>query len=320
MKSNAIITLDATMKKILQILDNVAPSKAAVLITGESGTGKELLARYLHAKSPRAERKMIAVNCAAVPEGLMESELFGHEKGAFTGAIQSKPGKFELANKSTLLLDEIGEMPLLLQTKLLRALQENEIERVGGKSTLPVDVRIVAATNKDLKQLVKKGMFREDLFYRLNVIPVHIPPLRNRVSDLKMLTHHFVESACILNGMSIKKISGDALEKIMKWGWPGNVRELQNIIERAVLLCASDEIDENHLEINSEGFDIKSLPFTPGMTLDEVEKFLILKTLEFTEENRTHAAKILGISIRTLRNKLNEYSHKNKEQDYEQSV
>lgn len=317
-KSNAIITSDPVLKKVLQILDNVAPSKASVLITGESGTGKELLARYLHAKSPRAERKLIAINCAAVPEGLMESELFGHERGSFTGAIQTKPGKFELANKSTILLDEIGEMPLLLQTKLLRALQENEIERVGGKTTLPIDVRIVAATNKDLKQMVKKGTFREDLFYRLNVIPVHIPPLRNRTTDLKMLTYHFVESACVINGVPIKKISDDALIKIMTWGWPGNVRELQNVIERAVLLCPSNEIAESHLEINSDSFDINSLPFTPGMTLEEVEKFLILKTLAFTDENRTHAAKILGISIRTLRNKLNEY--RTKEKDYEQSV
>lgn len=306
-KNNAILSEDPAMKHILQVIENVAPSKASVLITGESGTGKELLARYLHAKSPRAEKKLVAINCAAVPEGLIESELFGHERGSFTGAIQTKVGKFELAHKGTLFLDEIGELPLLLQSKILRALQENEIERVGGKETISVDVRVVAATNRDIKSLVRQGLFREDLYYRINVIPVHIPSLRNRLRDLNLLSTHFVESACVMNGLPIKKLSSASIEKIMQWGWPGNVRELSNVMERAVLLCASSEITPDFLDINSENFDFQNLPFTPGMSIEAAEKYLILKTLEFTHENRTHAAKILGISIRTLRNKLHQY-------------
>ncbi len=312
-KSNAILTVDPTMKRVLQIIENVAQSKASVMITGESGTGKELLARYLHAKSPRSDKKMIAINCAAVPEGLIESELFGHERGAFTGAIQTKIGKFEQAHKGTLFLDEIGELPLALQSKILRAVQENEIERVGGEEVIDVDVRIVCATNRDLKGLVKAGQFREDLFYRLNVIPVHIPSLRNRVGDLKVLATHFVESACIMNGTPIKTLTDESMDKIMQWGWPGNIRELSNVMERAVLLCPESQITPHHLDITIDPQMVQSLPFTPGVSLHEVEKYLILKTLEFTQENRTHAAKILGISIRTLRNKLNEYRKDTKE-------
>ncbi len=305
-ENHAILTLDPNMRKVLKIAENIAHSKASVLVTGESGTGKELLARFIHSKSPRALKRMVAINCAAVPEGLLESELFGHEKGAFTGAHQAKPGKFELAHQSTLLLDEMGELPLLLQSKLLRALQENEIERVGGREPIKVDVRIIATTNKDLKKLVQEGLFREDLFYRLNVIPVHVPPLRARPKDLILLARHFAEVASINNGVQPKQLTQDALNSLLMSQWPGNIRELQNVIERAILLSANDEITESDLNIDLDSGNA-DVPFTPGMSLGEAEKFLILKTLEFTSQNRTQAAKILGISIRTLRNKLSEY-------------
>lgn len=315
-QNHAILTLDPNMRKVLKVAENIAHSKASVLVTGESGTGKELLARYIHSKSPRALKRMVAINCAAVPEGLLESELFGHEKGSFTGAHQSKPGKFELAHQSTLLLDEMGELPLLLQSKLLRALQEGEIERVGGREPIKVDVRIIATTNKDLKKLVQQGLFREDLFYRLNVIPVHVPPLRARPKDLILLAKHFAEVASINNGVPAKQLTQDALNSLLMSQWPGNIRELHNSIERAVLLSQGSEITEDDLNIQMEpnGIDV---PFTPGMSLGEAEKFLILKTLEFTSQNRTQAAKLLGISIRTLRNKLSEYR---KDGEHEQTV
>lgn len=315
-QNHTILTLDPNMRKVLKVAENIAHSKASVLITGESGTGKELLARYVHSKSPRATKRIVAINCAAVPEGLLESELFGHEKGAFTGAHQSKPGKFELAHQSTLLLDEMGELPLLLQSKLLRALQEGEIERVGGREPIKVDVRIIATTNKDLKKLVQEGLFREDLYYRLNVIPVHIPPLRARPKDLILLAKHFVEVACINNGIQAKELSQEAVNHLLMSQWPGNIRELQNVIERTVLLSQNSIINENDLNIQIENKNM-DVPFTPGMTLGDAEKFLILKTLEFTSQNRTQAAKILGISIRTLRNKLSEYR---KDGEHEQTV
>lgn len=315
-QNHAILTLDPNMRKVLKVAENIAHSKASVLVTGESGTGKELLARYIHSKSPRAIKRMVAINCAAVPEGLLESELFGHEKGAFTGAHQSKPGKFELAHQSTLLLDEMGELPLLLQSKLLRALQEGEIERVGGREPIKVDVRIIATTNKDLKKLVQEGLFREDLYYRLNVIPVHIPPLRARPKDLICLAKHFAEVASINNGIQTKPLTQDALNSLLMSQWPGNIRELQNVIERAVLLSPNSEITESDLNIQLDSNNI-DVPFTPGMSLGEAEKFLILKTLEFTSQNRTQAAKLLGISIRTLRNKLSEYR---KDGEHEQTV
>ncbi len=303
--NQSILTADADMRKILKVAENIATSRASVLITGESGTGKELLARYIHSKSPRSQKRLVAINCAAVPEGLLESELFGHEKGSFTGAHQSKPGKFEIASGSTLLLDEMGELPLLLQSKLLRALQENEIERVGGREPIKVDVRIIATTNKDLKKLVQQGLFREDLYYRLNVIPVHIPPLRARPKDLILLAKHFTEHACVMNGLATKEISQEALNHLLIPQWPGNIRELQNTIERAVLLTQKNIIEIEDLNLQVESTSVA--PFSPGMTLMDAERFLIMKTLEYTEQNRTQAAKLLGISIRTLRNKLKEY-------------
>lgn len=301
-----IISADNKMKRILEIAENVASSRASVLITGESGTGKELLARYIHAKSPRANGPFVAVNCAAVPEGLLESELFGHEKGAFTGAIQTKIGKFELANEGVLLLDEMGELPLHLQSKLLRALQEGEIEKVGSNKTTKTNVRVIATTNRNLEQMVAEGRFREDLFYRLNVIPIQIPPLRLRIKDLEMLSQHFLETSCDKNGRNLKRFSPQAIEKIFKYEWPGNVRELENVIERTVLLTESDIIQDSDLSIVVK--EKKQNPILgPGMTVFEAEKLLILNTLEYTKNNKTHAAKLLGISVRTLRNKLHEY-------------
>lgn len=317
---NLIQSADLKMKKIFEVAENVAVSRASVLITGESGTGKELLARFIHAKSPRALRRFVAINCAAVPENLLESELFGYEKGAFTGADQRKIGKFELAHESTFLLDEISEMPLPLQAKLLRVLQENEIERLGGQSPVRVNVRIIATTNRSLEKMVKSGEFREDLFYRLNVIPLQVPSLRVRPLDIELLARQFVETSCAENGIPNKLLSVEALSKLQTHRWPGNVRELQNVIERSVLLCSGQEIQAEQILLseseNSTGTETEVPNLAPGMTVGEAERLLILKTLEFTNQNRTRAAEMLGISIRTLRNKLNEYKGIPNEQDF----
>lgn len=310
-----IQTADQEMKRILQLAENVAPSKATILICGESGTGKELLARFIHSKSPRASKRFVAVNCAAVPEGLLESELFGYEKGAFTGATQSKPGKFELAHESTFLLDEVSEMPLLLQAKLLRVIQEGEVERLGAKQPTKINVRLLATTNRDLQQMVKEGSFREDLYYRLNVIPLRIPALRERPKDITLLSRFFSEVSSLLNGTKAKSLTEDALTKLHAWNWPGNVRELENVIERSVLLCKEEAISSEQIFIN--GFEAglvkrvapQELQFQAGLTIAEMEKTLILQTLQHTGNNRTKAAQLLGISIRTLRNKLHEYNY-----------
>ncbi|MEK6554663.1 MAG: sigma-54 dependent transcriptional regulator, partial [Bdellovibrionota bacterium] len=296
------------MKKLLGMADNVATSRAAILIQGESGTGKELLARYIHTKSSRSSGTFVALNCAAVPEGLLESELFGHEKGSFTGAHQTKIGKFEMAHQGTFLLDEISELPLHLQTKILRVIQEGEVERVGGSKPIKVDVRLISASNKLLSEQVKKGLFRDDLFYRLNVIPLEIPPLRARPNDITLLAELFNEVSCKQNGLANKKLSPDSLKKLLNWRWPGNVRELQNVIERAVLLSPALIIEPADLHIENFA-DLRSDrdSLSVGMTVEEAEKRLIMKTLEYTHDNRTQAATLLGISIRTLRNKLNEY-------------
>ena len=296
------------MLRIYEVAESVATSRATILITGESGTGKELLARFIHGKSPRAARRFVAVNCAAVPEGLLESELFGYEKGAFTGADQRKIGKFEQANESTFLLDEISEMPLPLQAKMLRVLQEGEVERLGGAAPVKVNVRLVATTNRSLDKMVKAGLFREDLFYRLNVIPLQIPALRTRPLDIDSLAQHFVQFSCTENSLAPKRLSSDALEKMKSYGWPGNVRELQNVIERSVLLGSGQEISGQQILLPEEALNENGgHSFSPGMTVGEAERLLIMKTLEHTGENRTRAAEMLGISIRTLRNKLHEY-------------
>jgi two-component system response regulator FlrC len=307
-EKSVIQIADPKMQKIYEMAETVAVSRASVLITGDSGTGKELLARFIHAKSPRAVKRFVALNCAAVPEGLLESELFGFEKGAFTGADQRKLGKFEQAHESTFLLDEISEMSLPLQAKLLRVLQEGEVERLGGISPIKVSVRIIATTNRSLEKMVKEGTFREDLFYRLNVIPLNVPALRSRPLDIEMLARHFVATSCEENAIAAKFLSEKAMAKLKSYRWPGNVRELQNVIERSVLLCSGQEVSDEQIllpEIVEEAQT--QAPLSPGMTVGEAERLLIMKTLEFTGQNRTRAAEMLGISIRTLRNKLHEY-------------
>ncbi len=304
-----IITQDPEMRRLLSLANNIAPSRASVLICGESGTGKELLARFIHNRSPRAKNRFVAVNCAALPETLLESELFGYDKGAFTGANTSKPGKFELANNSTFLLDEITEMPILLQAKILRVIQEGEVERLGAKQPQKINVRLIATSNRNMAEMVKRGEFRADLYYRLNVIPLVIPPLKNRKRDIEVLAKFFLGVSGILNNKENKSLPRESIEKLISWNWPGNIRELENVIERSVLLSSSNLITPEEIHIN--GFEQqgqKTFEFTPGITLAEAEKQLILKTLEHTRQNRTRAAHILDISIRTLRNKLHQYN------------
>jgi two-component system, response regulator FlrC len=314
------------MQQVLKLADQVASSDASILITGESGVGKEVMARYLHEKSRRAQKPFISVNCAAIPDNLLESELFGHEKGAFTGAMARRIGKFEEANEGTLLLDEISEMDARLQAKLLRALQERVIDRVGGAKPVPVNIRVLATSNRNLAQAVKEGTFREDLLYRLNVINLAIPPLRDRPADIAALSDYFARKYSEANAIALKPISLEAKRRLQAHGWPGNVRELENAMHRAVLLSAGSEIDADAIRlpdgtplnpvapigmdyINRAAQAAESAARTfVGSTVAEVEQKLILDTLSHCLGNRTHAANILGISIRTLRNKLNEYS------------
>lgn len=322
--NHTLIYRSAAMKTMVQLAEQVAPSDANILITGESGTGKEVFARHIHQKSSRASKPFISVNCAAIPENLLESELFGHEKGAFTGAVARRIGKFEEANHGTLLLDEISEMDFRLQAKLLRAIQEQEIDRVGGKTPVKVNLRILATSNRDLPEEVKKGNFREDLYFRLNVINLCLPPLRERKEDITPLAEHFVKKYSEANGLPVRPLDDTAIRKLEQYEWPGNVRELENTLHRAVLLATGETITESAIlltnqmsgggaalfeeEDNSatgEGPAVKSLV---GRTVASVERDLILETLEHCMGNRTHAANILGISIRTLRNKLKEYS------------
>ncbi len=310
--SRTIITRDAEMKRILAMADGIAASSSSVLIFGESGTGKELIARYIHEHSTRHDRPFVAVNCAAIPDNLLESELFGHEKGSFTGAAFRKYGKFELAHGGTILLDEIGEMSMTLQAKLLRVLQEFEIDRVGGKEPVKVDVRVLSTTNIDLQTAVREKKFREDLYYRLNVIPVKIPPLRERTGDIEHLIQYFIKIHADKNGRTIKGISKECLAKLRERSWPGNVRELQNAVERAVLFCRGDTIGIGDLVLEDfAAREAESGSDMPTTTIEEMERRLITKTLNVTNGNRTHAARSLGISIRTLRNKLKEYKDSN---------
>ena len=305
------ITRDARLMEVLQMARQVARSTATVLIQGESGTGKELLAAFIHRHSLHPEAPYIAVNCAALPEQLAESELFGHEKGAFTGAVARKVGKFELAKKGTLVLDEIGEMPLALQVKLLRALQEREIDRVGGAQPVPVEARLVAITNRNLAQAVACGAFREDLYFRIHVIPLVIPPLRNRVADIPILADHFLARFSAQYGKTIQCFSEEACRRLVRHEWKGNVRELENRVERAVLLVEGDTVDSHHLGLTAPlAAPIGAPPplvVRPGTTVWEMERQLIMGTLSEVNQNRTRAAELLGISIRTLRNKLREY-------------
>jgi len=303
-----IITRNQRMKEMMDLCQRIGPTKATILIQGESGTGKELFAQFIHSQSPRRKGPFIAVNCAALPETLFESELFGHEKGAFTGALMRKIGKFELAQQGTILLDEISEMSPLLQAKILRVLQESEVDRIGGKMPIPIDVRVIATTNKNLEDCIEKGELREDLYYRLNVISMKLPSLRERVEDIELLADYFLSHYAKIYGKAIHHFSDGAMNWLKRQPWRGNVRELKNVMERAVLVASGSILDLKDLcpeERNNSGgnFISESSP----LSLKEMEKNLIFKALEKTNGNRTYAAKILGISIRTLRNKLHEY-------------
>ncbi len=320
-----LIAQDAVMMELKSLADQIAPSDASVLITGESGVGKEVMARYVHRRSKRADKAFISVNCAAIPENLLESELFGHEKGAFTGAVARRIGKFEEADGGTLLLDEISEMDIRLQAKLLRAIQEREIDRVGGTKPVKVDIRIIATSNRILQEAVMRGEFRKDLLYRLNVMNLHIPPLRERPNDLSALADYFVNKYATANGFT-RHLSDAARERVQCAGWMGNVRELENAMHRAVILARSNEISVDDLRtpdgrlvqanaldataeraVNAAEAAINGATIRVGQTVAEVEQDLILTTLDHCLGNRTHAANILGISIRTLRNKLRAY-------------
>ncbi|MFD1332624.1 sigma-54-dependent transcriptional regulator [Methylopila musalis] len=318
-----LVFRDPAMIAVVQLATQIAGSSASVLITGESGSGKEMLARHVHQKSPRASKPFVSVNCAAIPEQLLESELFGHEKGAFTGASARRIGKFEEASGGTLLLDEISEMDVRLQAKLLRALQERVIDRVGGAKPVPVDIRVIATSNRVLADEVRRGTFREDLLYRLNVVTLKIPPLRERPADILELAAHFGKKYALANGMPVRALSPEARMQIARGRFPGNVRELENTMHRAVLLASGPEIGPEAIlspdggpmaparggdaaSRAAETAEIVTRGFV-GRTVADVERDLILDTLGHTQGNRTHAANILGISIRTLRNKLNQY-------------
>src|ERR1700722_13828837 len=318
-----MVARDPAMQAVIGLADQIAPSEASILITGESGVGKEVMARYVHNKSRRGSRPFISVNCAAIPENLLESELFGHEKGAFTGAVARRIGKFEEASGGTLLLDEISEMDGRLQAKLLRALQEREIDRGGGKP-VKVDIRVIATSNRDLAQAVKDGTFREDLLYRLNVVNLRLPPLHERPGDILALAEHFGRKYAAANGLPERPLSTLARQRLLSHRWPGNVRELENAMHRAVLLSSSTEIEEFAIRL-PDGAPMPTSPAAEtaraasvaaeavtrglvGQTVAAVEQQLIIDTLSHCLGNRAHAANILGISIRTLRNKLKEYS------------
>jgi two-component system, response regulator FlrC len=310
-EQDALIFQDPAMDRVIQMAKKVAASQAGVLIVGESGTGKELIARYLHRNSPRKEKAFVAVNCAAIPGELLESELFGHEKGAFTGAIARRVGKFEEANGGTLLLDEISEMDLKLQAKLLRAIQEREIVRIGSNAAVKIDTRILATSNRNMEETVKAGKFREDLYFRLNVVKLVLPPLRDRPKDIEVLAGHFARTAAEENGFALRRVSPEAIAVLKTHNWPGNVRELENTMHRAVLLSSGDEIGPDAFDFTGSDALGNSAAGAGGSmvgrTVADVERDLIIDTLKHTLGNRTHAAKILGISIRTLRNKLNAY-------------
>jgi len=295
------------MQRVFEIVDQVAPSRATVLITGESGTGKELVANAIHQRSPRAGGPFIKLHCAALAESLLESELFGHEKGSFTGAASRKDGRFSLADGGTLFLDEIGEISPLLQVKLLRFLQEHEFERVGGTQTLHVDVRVIAATNRNLQDEVAQGRFREDLFYRLNVVNIETPPLRERRSDIPAIARFFLDRFAADNGKTIDAISRQALELMVSYDWPGNVRELENAVERAVVLATSGELEPRHLPSSVRPVAMTGMPLIPGATMAELERYAILETLKAAGGSTSKAADMLGISARTIQYRLHEY-------------
>lgn len=305
---------DKKTEAVLKLAKQVAPSEANILLTGQSGTGKEVFSRFIHDNSKRANKKFVAVNCAAIPETLLESELFGYEKGAFTGAVARRIGKFEEASGGTLLLDEISETDVKIQAKLLRAIQEKEIDRIGGKAPIKVDTRIIATSNRNLDECVKNGTFRQDLYYRLNVVNINIPPLKDRPDDIIVLAKHFAKKYSELNDIPLKEMTPAAEQKLLNYLWPGNVRELENTVHRAVLLSSGDKIDEDAILLDDidavinpvAGTEMSGAEFV-GSTVASMERNLIIDTLKHTMGNRTTAANILGISIRTLRNKLKQY-------------
>ena len=313
-ENHALIYGDKKTEAVLKLAKQVAPSEANILLTGQSGTGKEVFSRFIHDNSKRANKKFVAVNCAAIPETLLESELFGYEKGAFTGAVARRIGKFEEASGGTLLLDEISETDVKIQAKLLRAIQEKEIDRIGGKAPIKVDTRIIATSNRNLDECVKNGTFRQDLYYRLNVVNINIPPLKDRPDDIIVLAKHFAKKYSELNDIPLKEMTPAAEQKLLNYLWPGNVRELENTVHRAVLLSTGDKIDADAILLDdidavinpAAGTEMSGAEFV-GSTVACMERNLIIDTLKHTMGNRTTAANILGISIRTLRNKLKQY-------------
>jgi DNA-binding NtrC family response regulator len=303
-----------SMQEIFHLVEMVAPSTASVLITGESGTGKEMVARTIHEMSPRKPKPFVAINCSAIPETLIESEIFGHEKGAFTGALERRAGCFELAEEGTLLLDEIGEMPAATQAKLLRVLEDRKLRRLGSKVETPVDVRVLAATNKVPEEAVARGELRGDLYYRLNVFNIHLPPLREHKEDLPQLVDALLADMNQKHGRNVGGVSDSVLHAFNNYNWPGNVRELRNTLERAVIVCEAGMVEPKHLPPNFGSSGLKmaasdgaGIRLEVGTTVEEAEKMLILKTLAATNNNKTRAAEILGISLKTLHNKLKEY-------------
>jgi len=307
-----LIGNSAPMREVYSLIEQVAPSSASVLITGESGTGKELVARTIHQLSPRRDLPFIGINCSAIPESLMESELFGHEKGAFTGAASRRQGCFELADGGTLLLDEIAEMPELLQAKLLRVIEERSLRRLGSRKEVGIDVRLLAATNKNPEEAVTKGSLREDLLYRLNVFRLQLPALKDRKDDLPLLAQYLVERLAEKHGRPARFLSPAALTALQFHAWPGNVRELRNVIERAVIICSGDQIERHHfapypIDQRERHRNEDTITLPVGTPLEEVERQMLMRTLQKTKNNKTRAAELLGISLKTLHNKLNLY-------------
>ncbi len=311
-----IIGRSPSMQEIFATIDRVAPTRATVLLCGESGVGKDLIARAVHYHSPRRDRPFVKINCSALPENLMESELFGYEKGAFTGANTTKPGRFEQADTGTVFLDEIGDVPPSVQVKLLRILQEREFERLGSNKTRHIDVRIVAATNADLRAALEQGTFREDLYYRLNVVPLNIPPLRERKDDIPFLAEHFVTKLASANNSPVRSISGEAMERLLGYHWPGNVRELENVIERSLVLCSGTRLEAADIRLDTapramrqQNHDAFGVP--EGMTLDEYEQAIIREALRRAEGNKSQAARLLGLTRNALRYRLSQMGLEN---------
>jgi DNA-binding NtrC family response regulator len=308
-----LVGTSKSMQEVMRVVEMAAPSTAPVLITGETGSGKEMVARSIHQISPRADRPFVAINCSAIPESLMESEIFGHEKGAFTGAAERRLGCFELADGGTLLLDEIGEMPAPTQAKLLRVLEDRKVRRLGSKTETPIDVRVLAATNKDPQQAVAKGQLRQDLYFRLNVFHIHLPPLREHKEDLPLLVEHLLGEINLKHGRQVPGVNSEVMELLKSHIWPGNARELRNVLERAAIACERGLIGRQHLPADfgranaTNTAALAGIRFPVGTTVDAAERELILQTLSATNQNKTRAAELLGISLKTLHNKLKEY-------------